>query len=60
MLVREGKRNEAAPSVLGVFDSQSFKTTESSGFHDYDGAKKIKRCKRNLLTDTDGNLVHAG
>ena len=42
-----------------MIDSQSAKTTESRGPRGYDAGKKIKGCKRHILTDTDGNLVHA-
>src|SRR3546814_4826805 len=43
----------------GVSDSQSVKTTESGGPCGYDAGKKTKGRKRHILTDTDGNLVHA-
>lgn len=42
-----------------MIDSQSVKTTESSGLCGYDAGKKVKGRKRHILTDTDGNLVHA-
>src|SRR3546814_18725060 len=32
---------------------------ESGGPRGYDAGKKIKGRKRHILTDTDGNLVHA-
>jgi putative transposase len=35
------------------------KTTESGGPRGYDAGKKIKGRKRHILTDTEGNLVHA-
>lgn len=34
-------------------------TTESGGPRGYDAGKKTKGRKRHILTDTDGNLVHA-
>src|SRR3546814_6714164 len=40
-------------------DGQSGKTTESGGPGCYDAGKKTKGRKRHILTDTDGNLVHA-
>ena len=35
------------------------KSTESGGPRGYDAGKKIKGRKRHILTDTEGNLVHA-
>ena len=58
MIAREGAGREASPSA-GVIDSQTVKTTESGGHPGYDAGKKTKGRKRHILTDTDGNLVHA-
>ena len=58
MAVREAAGREASPSA-GVIDSQSVKTTESSGPCGYDAGKKIKGRKRHIITDTQGFLVAA-
>jgi len=58
LIGREAVGREASPSAR-VIDSQSVKTTECCGPRGYDAGKKTKGRERHIVTDTDGNLVHA-
>ena len=58
MASREMAGREASPSA-GVIDCQSVKTAKSGGPCVYGAGKKVKGRKRHILTDTEGNLVHA-
>jgi len=42
-----------------IIDSQSVRTTEVGGARGYDGGKKISGRKRQVLVDTQGNLLKA-
>jgi putative transposase len=56
MRAREAAGREAGP-VAGVIDSRSVKTTEDGGPRGFAAEKKINRCKRHIVTDTQGNVV---
>lgn len=56
MIAREQADKQPGPTA-GVIDSQSVKTTESSGISGFDAGKKINGRKRHIVVDTLGLLV---
>ena len=50
----EGKDPEPSAAIM---DSQSVKTTESSGSRGYDAGKKVNGIKRHILVDTLGLIL---
>jgi putative transposase len=58
MAARQCGGRDASPTAA-IIDSQSVKATEAAGPRGYDAGKKIKGCKRHILTDTEGHLLSA-
>jgi len=55
---RRGRGPAGAPPLARARQPER-ESAESGGLRGYDAAKKIKGRKRHILTDTEGNLVHA-
>lgn len=54
--VRVLQGREPEPSAI-VFDSQSVKTAEAGGERGFDGGKQVDGRKRQMVVDTEGNLL---
>lgn len=54
--VRQAEGRDAEPTA-GILDSQTAKSTRTSGLKGYDAGKKTKGSKRHLLVDTLGLLL---
>jgi putative transposase len=54
--VRVQQGPESEPTAI-VIDSQSVKTAEAGGERGFDGGKLVDRRKRQMIVDTEGNLL---
>src|SRR5215216_2554506 len=54
--VRMQQGREAEPTAI-VMDSQSVKTAEAGGERGFDGGKQVDGRKRQVVVDTEGNLL---
>ena len=54
--VAHGRKPQPTAAIM---DSQSARTTEAGGPRGYDGGKKVSGRKRQILVDTEGNLLKA-
>ena len=54
--VRHQQGRESEPTAI-VIDSQSVKTAEAGGERGFDGGKQVDGRKRQMVVDTEGNLL---
>ncbi len=52
-----GKLGKDPHASVGIIDSQSVKTVLKGGYKGFDGGKKVKGIKRNILVDTNGFVL---
>ncbi len=51
------RRGQASSPTVGALDSQSVKWGSRQGDNGYDGNKKVKGIKRNIITDSNGFIL---